>query len=495
MKFVCIVISGIVVIYVVFGIWGWISDLDKKYQTKIRNIQNQFYDQRNNFDANLFGFFSSNYGSYQNTYLSLINTVSNMQLTNRKLKEASRNNDYSSTIEQYSHLASEFDDFGKKANQLPYTYMMDVMNYGKIQKNYWNSICCLNKSTVDTIIKNCEQNISFRQYLKIFAIDIDMILRCVWFYAIHKPYLAESFKKAVSIFNRLVEKPHIDVIIAELYAMKQVGGEDVLHEHIRNILKASYTTEELTLIASSLMWLNAYQAESMILQHMLSTGMQMSAKTQERLHSLTNGGGKAPNSFNISSNESYIYFDVSALTWKDDEYIGLFENLAFQEKKLSYSLAVRDENKEFFITPGIHVPRISDILKKLYSVFSEEYGNAVIANLKDCIALSGSGEEHIEGILVESNECKQMGILVHIACIGKKLNIKFYTLFMPNEIKLIDQKQQALSLYKKLSPSVTMWESSIKDTVLMAVQQLLNFVSQSNFAGENAPIDDNSPIF
>lgn len=47
---------------------------------------------------------------------------------------------------------------------------------------------------------------------------------------------------------------------------------------------------------------------------------------------------------------------VDVLDWKDDEYIGLFENLAFQDKALTYSLAVRDENKDLFIAQGINVP-------------------------------------------------------------------------------------------------------------------------------------------
>ena len=346
-----------------------------------------------------------------------------------------------------------------------------------------------------TIIANCERNMSSHNYPQIFAIDIEEILRCVWFYATDKPYSAESFKKAVNVFDRLAEEPHVDVTIAELYAMKQMGGEDVLRDRIRNMLKSTHIAEELTLIASALMWINAYQAENMILQHMLTAGMQMSTKTQERLHSLTNGGGKAPSGFNVASNNSEMYFDVSALAWKDDEYTGLFENLAFQEKTLSYSLAVRDEDKDLFITNSISVPGTAEILTNLSSAFVEEFGSTVTAELKKCIALSGSGEENIEGILVESNECKQMGILVHVARIGKKLNIKFYTLFMPSGTSLADQKQQVLSLYKKLSPSVAMWESSMKDTVLMAIQQLLNAEPQTIFNGGNATDNSDGPIF
>lgn len=57
-------------------------------------------------------------------------------------------------------------------------------------------------------------------------------------------------------------------------------------------------------------------------------------------------------------------------------------------------------------------------------------------------------------------------------------------------------EQQVLSLYKKLSPSVAVWESSMKDTVLMAIQQLLNAEPQIEFiTGGNTTETDDGPIF
>ena len=500
MNVFCILVIFGIVCYVLFTIGEANEEHRRQVDEEKKECRRRIDKEKNDFNRTISDFFNSTYSihvSYQDTYSSLKNSVSNMEASNRTLKNLSKNDDYSGTISSCSKLADEFSAFGQRVNRLPYTRMMDSANYGRIQKTYLDFVRSMNKSTADTIIANCERNMSSHSYSQIFTIDIETVLRCVWFYATDKPYSAESFKKAVKVFNRLVEKPHVDVEIAELYAMKQMGGEDVLRDHIRHMLKiiTIYTAEEVTLIASALMWINAYQAENMILQYMLSDGMQMSAKAQERLHSLTNGGGKAPSGFNVASNNSALYFDVSALAWKDDEYTGLFENLAFQEKTLSYSLAVRDEDKDLFITNSISVPGTAKILTKLSSVFAEEYGAVVTAELKKCIALSGSGEENMEGILVESNECKQMGILVHVARIGKKLNIKFYTLFMPSGTRLADQKQQVLSLYKKLSPSVAMWESSMKDTVLMAIQQLLNAEPQTTFNGGNAANTGDGPIF
>lgn len=504
----CLLIVIGIVVYAVYAIW---SDLDKEkkknqaireareaqFRNQVNEKKNQLEDQRRRFNGALFGFLTNYYGSYQNVYLTLKGIIAQMKEDNQKLVALSKAEDYSETISQCENLAEDFLRFGQKVNCLPETRMMDPANYGSIQKAYWDSVRSMNKGTADAIINECLRSRTERDYAQLFATDLESVLRCVWFYATEKPYSAESFQRAVNVFYCLSEREHVDIIIATFYAMKQMGGEEVLYDRIRkDTMNAILSAEQLTLIASALMWMDAYQAENMILQHMLSTGKQMSAKTQERLHSLTNGGGKAPNGFDVVSTENAIYFDVSALAWKDDEYTGLFENLAFREKTLTYSLAVRDEDKELFLTSGINVPGLSAILDKLKLVLADEYGSGVAAELKKCVAMSGSGEEHMESILVESEECKQMGILVHVARIGKKLNIKFYTLFMPGSNGLAEQKQQVLSLYKKLSPSVAMWESSMKDTVLMAIQQLLNAEPQSTAAdSEPAAGAEDGPVF
>ena len=297
---------------------------------------------------------------------------------------------------------------------------------------------------------------------------------------------------------KLKHGEHVDLTIADLYARNRVGGEDALRESLNAILKSSAVfvvfPDRITNMASALMWMKAYQSENIVLQYMLAHGIDMPTKAQERLHSLTNGGGKAPSGFDVKSSVDSLYFDVSALAWRDDEYVGMFENLAFQDKSLTYSLALRDEDKDLFIPQGIQLPGTDVVLNKFRTVFDEEYGTGVKAQAVNGIALSGSGEERLDGILVSASDCKQLGIFIHIARIGKKLIIKFYTLFMPMGNDLAVQKQQALSMYKKLSPSVTMWEGSLKDTMLMAVEQLLNGGVQS--AAESVESSDaGTPFF
>lgn len=502
-----------IVIFVVLEI---ATSIDRKNEEKQKEIDREideaekvFNDGKTDFNISLYIYFQDEQDtikSYTTTYSMLVDSLSNMEKGNRDLIRLSKKDDHSEMIRNYAKVLYDFRSFGEGIiSAFGEVYrcsntsrMMNSSNYGLIHNAYYDSVRSMNKNMVDAYIANCDENINPRKYSQIFLMDVEKVLRCIWFYAMDKPYSVQSFKRAVKVFNCLflTSNSHIDVTIAELYAMKQMGGEKILLDRIHDILKSEYDAERLTIIASSLMWMSAYQAENVVLQHMLRNEMQMSAKVQERLHFLSTGTGKTPIGFNVISNNSELYFDVSALTWKDDDYIGLFENLSFQEKPLSYSLAVRDDDKDLLITNGINVPGIDQILAKLSSVFVEEYGTVVTAKLKKCVALSGSSKENMEGIFIESEECKQMGILVQVARIGKKYNIKFYTLFMPYKIRLTDQKQQALSLRNKLSPFITMWESSIKDTVLMAIQQILNTNVQTSYKNkENSSTNYDEPIF
>lgn len=440
---------------------------------------------------------------YERTYNELNNSIGSMQTTiavmkeiNGKLVKESRKEDQSATIAQEEsraitqarHIAEGLREFGQEVYTLPSSKMMDEGTYGKINKRYWDGVIGLKRTSVVAYIEQCENLLNSTNFDDIFSIDLEEVLKCVWFFATEKTFAALDFQKAEKVFSRIYKRSYADVTIADLYAKKKMGGEDVLRDPVRALLKSEEDSKKLTLIASGLMWMNAYQSESTVLQSMLTTGKEMTVKTQERLHSLTNGGGKAPSGFSVRSSGNMLYFDVSALAWKDDEYKGLFENLAFQDKKLTYSLAVRDENKDLVISQRVNVPGVQEILRKFKATFDREYGSNVTVQEAECIALSGSGEEKMEGILVSSNECKQMGIVIYIARIGRKLTIKFYTLFMPTAMDLATQKQEALSLYNKLSPSVTMWESSLKDTMLMALEQMLNDSSTESRMDSDKPV-------
>ena len=108
--------------------------------------------------------------------------------------------------------------------------------------------------------------------------------------------------------------------------------------------------------------------------------------------------------------------------------------------------------------------------------------------------MSGDSQETIDGILVRTKECEQLGVFVYVGRIAKKVVIKFYTIYLPGRIAIEIQKQQVLSMHKQLSPMVNMWEESLKYTTLVTIQQSLNIAVENTQKGpisnQKEKIDD-----
>lgn len=484
METCCCIVGVIIAICVIYSIYEDSEQKEQEKKKKIESFKSSYQYNREEFERDLECFFNSYQNNMYETsfghFLSQMeNHLNNMKNCNRDLKPLTNNDVYGKDIKKYTTLLNKFKGSAQRWDSFSINKMMNESNYGTINTSYWNTMCSLTKAQADSIISQCEKYKNLKSYLSLMSADVDAILKCIWFYAASKPFSAQSFSRAVAVFRYFVKRDHTDIVIAELYAKNQMGGDNVVQKNVRKMIKDFHYINkdmQLTSIASSLMWMKAYNSEKTVLQYMLDNGVQMPVKAQERLHSLANGGGKAPNIYNAKTSSN---FDVSSIGWSDADFNNFFDNLSFQEKKLTYSLAMRDEDKNLLISSPINLPDNIEIANILNAKFSYEYGNVVKATSKNFIALSGSGKENIPGILIQSKECKHMAILVHISRIGKKLSIKFYTLFMPVGATANDQKQLAISLFKKLSPTASNWESSMKDSVLLIIQQILNSSTQT----------------
>ncbi len=466
---------------------------EERRQGKIREWKEKYQKEIVSFENDIRKYYSKHeYETRETIYMYLTSHIENMRKYNNNLPVEERFSE--SEIKKYEDIAEKFNLFGAKMSGMFPSLMMNTNSYGEIQDEYLKYIKSLRKEDVDSKIEYIEHILEEGEYEKIWKIDLKEIFDSIWFYALHKPYLKADFEKTKEIFYRISKGESRDILLAEMYAIQQMGAGTVLRNRITELFKnRGWSSHDLTSFASGLMWMKAYNEEKMVLQEMLSRQMDMPAKLQERLHALSNGGENAPSDYDVRSSKTQIYLDTASLAWNDSEYNNFFENLSFKEKVLTYSLAIRDENKDLFITQAMNLPDNIKICNKLMTVFQEEYGSQVVARNVEGIALSGSGSEKIPGILVRTKECKQLGIFLHIARIGKKLNIKFYTLFIPITNDIGEQRQQVISLYKKLSPTVTMWENSLKDTILMAIQQLLNVAPkpepQPNYPVEDEPVE------
>lgn len=385
--------------------------------------------------------------------------------------------DYSNRLTKWKTDYERAKTYLTKREKLSPHGMIIPHAYGQANKELLAAAQAMTRPKAETVLHQLEDAKQSRTLDSITGIDPQQIFTVLWFFAMEKPYHVADLKAAQDLCNWYFHQQSSDVRLAEWYAQRQMGGVDaVAHVEKKELEHVSAKMAEQW--ASGLMWLQAYKQEQKLLQGMLSSNMPMSAKAQERLHALNNGGGNAPGTHQAVSAGDQLFFDVSAPAWQEAEYNSLFESLAFQDKKLTYGLAVRDEDNDLLLPAGVSLPGKDEMLAKFRASLDEEYGDQAEARNVECVMLSGSGKENMAGVLVTCSECRQLGIVVNLVRIGKKVNIKFYTVFRPEGLALADQKQQAISLSKKMSPSVSMWENSLKSTILTAIQQMLNSSAQ-----------------
>lgn len=398
----------------------------------------------------------------------------------------------------YEQFWKRLTDFEAATTEAAHCGMMLPDAYGQINHEFLEAAQAMTRPEAEATIAGFEAARIESSLGAITALDPRKLLLALWFFAMEKPYQAKDLANAQHYCTWFFNQKCPDVKLAEWYAQRQLGGPDAI-TRIDNKEFENVTAPLAEQWASGLMWLQGYRQELDILQKMLESKLPMSPKVQERFHALKNGGENASATHQAVSNGDQLFFDVSALAWKDAEYNSLFENLAFQDKKLTYGLAVRDEDKDLMLPAGVSLPGKDALLAKFQSDFAEEYDDQASARGVEFVMLSGSGEEHMDGILAVSTECCQLGIAAHMARIGKKVNIKFYTLFLPEGLELAAQKQQVLSLCRKLNPTVNMWESGLKTSMLTAIQQLLNSsVQGGGQPGDPLPLSDTKaeePVF
>lgn len=452
-------------------------------------------------EKSIISFFNQGSGPYHSLLDDVRNRIANMNTAEKEMFEANdrlmkeyQQNDQLGTYnkdaaEQAKRLLRSLEEFSNKLS-VDFSHSRLFSSYGTINPNYRENILKMHVIEVRQFMDVCERILDGNIVSDFYAVGYNRLFMCMWFIALQTPFVNADFQRVRRLLHRVFRATHTDVVIADLYSKYNIGGEKAIYEDVKSLIeKNEKNSAVLSSIASGLMWMKAYESEQRVLQHMLSSGVEMSMPLQQRLRALANGGGETDTVIEISSADNF-YFDVSPLAWKDNDFTNLFDNLAFQGKTLTYALAIRDEDKELSIPIGITVPSAEQMQDKLASVLDSEYEGAATSKVVDSVAISGSGEESLKGVLVTAADCAQMGILIHSAKIGRKLTIKLYTLFVPTNNEVSLQKKQVLSLYNKLSLSTTQWESSLQTTILTAIQQLLNDTTQTgtNGTGSNTPI-------
>lgn len=404
-------------------------------------------------------------------------------------------------------IRKSVEDFRNMIIALPYQgNMFNGSTYGSVNQSYYRSIESEQSAQAESILQRAEE--ALRNNANLIDIDPNDLLKDLWFYAFKKPFSFEKFNTVSRAFqaaygfvytkeieiksdsgtqkktvpNEEAVSIYPDLFLAEAYTKRQIGGEEALRDMVNELLKNSENDKgRLLTIASGLMWMKAFEAEKNVLQFMVKNNIPMPENVQQRIHSLSSAQGNTPDHYDYSSNESCLYFDITSIAWNQDEYNNLFDSLAFQEKKLEYSLAVREMNKDLFIPLSMVLPGTKELADKIRSVTEDELGDSIQVKAVRAIALSGKEQEPLSGVLLKSSDIPQLGIFLNVNKIGKKLNLTFYTLYMANaETELIEQKDQAIRMFKKTSPTVNLWENSMINTAQVAMQQVINTEKDHN---------------
>lgn len=213
------------------------------------------------------------YGYYPGT-INLRPFIDEMYKINEQLKKLPVPKNEEIFIRKCADIVITYENFCEKVTCFSTSRMFDPSDYGKENKKFWLSVRTLTRKIVEGIVRNNEYLLDSNDVEQIFAIDLELALKCVWFFAMEKPYSALDSQRAIKICLRLYRRKTIDIVLAELFAIKQMSGETaVFRERVRELLKNERSVQELVVFASAFMWMNAYQEESMVLQYMLSKGM------------------------------------------------------------------------------------------------------------------------------------------------------------------------------------------------------------------------------
>lgn len=269
METCCCIVGVIIVICVIYSIYEDSEQKEQEKKKKIESFKSSYQYNREEFERDLECFFNSYQNNMYETsfghFLSQMqNHLNNMKNCNRDLKPLTNNDVYGKDIKKYTTLLNKFNGSAQRWDTFSINKMMNESNYGTINTSYWNTMCSLTKAQADSIISQCEKYKNSKSYSSLMSTDVDAILKCIWFYAASKPFSAQSFSRAVAVFRYFVKRDHTDIVIAELYAKNQMGGDNVVQENVRKMIKDFHYINkdmQLTSIASSLMWMKAYNSE------------------------------------------------------------------------------------------------------------------------------------------------------------------------------------------------------------------------------------------
>ena len=330
--------------------------------------------------------------------------------------------------------------------------------------------------------------------LRIDAWEPQMYL---WYYANLKPFDAETFSRLNRLCAHLWNSGTIEVgykqqyfcmgleaFLSEVWSSKEMGRGVIAQKRkfIEDYVNWAVSTGNTKLcwnLASAFMAFDLAEWELAILHRMAAARVPMDSDLQRRLAFLESGGDKGPQIAEVGENldaDTFI-FDYMSVSWNLEDYDAFFKKLAFEDKKLLFALTVREYAKNLLLPGGVKADT-EMLLVAVKDNLREEYEDSIRCEVSSGMNVSDESATSKKYLIIKPIADEMgfdyCGLMLSVIPQGKNLNIRIYTLFLPDSGDTVQQEKRACSLKKNANPDIIAFEEGVRESMLSSLERAIS---------------------
>ena len=365
--------------------------------------------------------------------------------------------------------------------------------YGKINQQLYSDFQNLDVNQVMINRLNSSLNdIAENQNLSILNENfLNTLLLALGSVSVSFPFDADKFSRVFDLFDKYtffaydngynsIKIPSFDGMFLQIFSYYKMG-KGVLERFSKNIdnwinanIWAGYHNN-ITLMASAMMWLGNYELELQLLRIAASNNINMTPSIQKRLQALEKGETSTPEAIEVEQNGKFQY-DYSSVTWKDKDFELFYKNLLQKNKNINYALAFK-EFKKMFKSKGNSVLKFEQIVNSLNRMAKEEYLSEITCSAVNVDCLSETAELDEKAILVIPSQTETkadyVGELVFYDRIGINVSIRIISVFIPDKnVDIQTNMNRIISLKQGSQPKLNLILDSIRDSIAREIDKM-----------------------
>lgn len=307
----------------------------------------------------------------------------------------------------------------------------------------------------------------------------------MWYHAMNTPFDVKAFNRAVDLYNKFTvtyyternevyKYPKLEVLLARLYAVNKMGGENAVAQEMTDVRAWVNKTIQIGFektcwkLASALSWMELYKYEKEVLAELVKCHSQLSPEMQERYSFLMEGGESVKAKVYSVKNTDELLYDSSATEWDLKDYDMFFRKVGMKKMELNYSLVVDKWKKTLPLLSGQKVSKEqihNEFMKLVADYDGEVVCKTINARAINLTNIEDEGAELFE-FVGKRNKC--VSILFSSEKYGRNLNLTILTLFTPsNEFSNDELKTYALSIKEN------MYIDSFIESIRQAIDEVI----------------------